>query len=93
MKNYYIYFIANFNDKVVYLGVTNDLRRRVLQHKAKINAECFSAKYNCDKLVYYEKYRCVNKAIAREKQLKNWKRQWKNELIETMNPGWNDLFR
>jgi putative endonuclease len=91
MKNdSYIYFLANRYNNVLYVGVTNDLVRRVAEHKAKIN-KGFTYKYNCDKLVYYEIFSLMITAIAREKQLKNWKREWKDSLINEINPEWKDL--
>ena len=91
MKDYsYIYFLTNHHNNVLYVGVTNDLVRRIAEHKAKIN-KGFTYKYNCDKLVYYEVYTLMIDAIAREKQLKNWKREWKNKLINDINPEWRDL--
>ena len=88
--NAYIYFLANTYNTVLYLGVTNDAVRRVAEHKAKIN-KGFTYKYNCDKLVYFERYILMTDAIVREKQLKNWKREWKNKLINDFNPEWKDL--
>ncbi len=90
-KNAYVYFMANKNNSVLYVGATNDLERRVWEHKNHTNPNSFSCKYHCNKLVYYEYTNSIEEAIVREKQLKNWKRQWKNELIEKMNPGWLDL--
>ena len=89
-KKGYIYFMSNQHNNVLYLGVTNNLRRRVAEHKAKVN-KGFTYKYNCDKLVYFEKIESIEDAIDREKQLKNWKREWKNELINEMNPTLKDL--
>jgi putative endonuclease len=86
----YVYFLTNTYNKVLYIGVTKNLARRVAEHKAKVN-NGFTTKYNCDKLVYFEMYDLVSDAIAREKQLKNWKRNWKNKLINESNPDWNDL--
>jgi putative endonuclease len=86
----FVYFMSNSHNNVLYVGVTNNLLRRVAEHKAKIN-KGFTYKYNCDKLVYFEEYALVVDAIAREKQIKNWKREWKNELIKKDNPDWNDL--
>lgn len=90
MKQYYIYILTNFKNKILYIGITNDLIRRVYEHKQKI-VKGFSAKYNLKKLVYYERTESVNEAIKREKQLKNWHRQWKINLISEANPEWNDL--
>lgn len=88
-KNY-IYFLSNQHNNVLYVGVTNNLRRRIAEHKAKVN-KGFTYKYNCDKLVYFEVFDTITEAISREKQLKNWKREWKNGLINGMNPEWKDL--
>ena len=89
-KTAFVYFITNTHNNVLYIGVTNNLLRRVAEHKLKIN-KGFTYKYNCDKLVYFEAYDLVIDAIAREKQLKNWKREWKNVLVNKENPVWNDL--
>jgi putative endonuclease len=86
----YIYFMANTYNTVLYVGVTNDIVRRVAEHKAKIN-KGFTFKYNADKLVYFEQFNLMTDAIAREKQIKNWKREWKNALINKENTQWNDL--
>jgi putative endonuclease len=86
----FVYFMANQKNKVLYVGVTNNLVRRVAEHKAKIN-NGFTGLYNCDKFVYYEVGEHMIDAIAREKQIKNWKREWKNELVEKINPQWLDL--
>ncbi|MDR0799782.1 MAG: GIY-YIG nuclease family protein [Dysgonamonadaceae bacterium] len=82
--------MSNTYNNVLYVGVTNDLVRRVAEHKAKVN-KGFTYKYNVDKLVYFEQYNLMTYAIAREKQLKNWKREWKNALIVKENPEWKDL--
>jgi putative endonuclease len=76
----------------LYIGVTGDLRRRVFQHKWKEH-EGFTARYNCDRLVWFERYQEVNRAIAREKELKGWRRSKKISLIELENPTWVDLSR
>jgi len=89
MKNYYVYIMTN-NSKTLYIGVSNDLNRRVYEHKNKL-AEGFTRKYNITKLVYYEVCNNVDDAIKREKQLKNWHRQWKINLIESVNKEWKDL--
>ena len=89
-KEAYIYFLTNAHNNVLYIGITNNLVRRIAEHKAKIN-KGFTYKYNCDKLVYYQAFNLVIDAIAREKQLKNWKREWKNELVNGFNPQWKDL--
>ena len=87
---YYVYFITNKNDGVLYVGVTNDLERRMVEHKNKL-VKGFSSKYNLDKLVYFERYSNVNQAIKREKQFKKWKREWKINLILEKNADWDDL--
>ncbi len=89
-KTGFVYFMCNSFSNVLYIGVTNNLIRRVAEHKAKIN-KGFTDLYNCDKLVYFEVYDSMNEAIAREKQLKNWKREWKNELVNKENCSWIDL--
>ena len=89
-KTGFVYFMSNTYNNVLYVGITNDIVRRVAEHKAKIN-KGFTWKYNCDKLVYFEEYDLIADAIVREKQLKNWKREWKNDLIETRNHKWEDL--
>lgn len=86
-----IYFITNINNIVLYLGVTSNLKGRIYQHKNKVYPDSFTSKYNCHKLVYFEAFSSIEEAIAREKNLKNWKRTWKNELINSVNPDWNDL--
>ncbi len=86
------YIMSNYKKTVLYIGFTNDLKRRILEHKSKVDADSFAAKYNVDRLVYFEKFQSVNDAIAREKQLKHWNRAWKERLINESNPEWNDLF-
>ena len=86
----YVYFMTNANNKALYIGVTSDLTKRVLQHKNH-QYEGFTDKYNCTKLVYYEECNDIKTAITREKQLKNWHRDWKNNLIKQTNPEWRDL--
>ncbi len=90
-KHYYVYILTNKSNKVLYTGITSDLLRRGFQHKEKQDRSSFTAKYNVNKLVYFEEYRDVNDAIAREKQIKNLQRRKKVELIGKMNPGWKDL--
>ena len=87
---YYVYILTNKTDSVMYIGVTNDLIRRLYEHKAKL-VDGFTKKYNVTKLVYFEDYADVRDAIAREKQLKGWTRGKKNLLVRTKNPDWNDL--
>jgi len=90
MKEYFVYMLANKYHNVLYIGFTNNIRRRVYEHKLKL-ADGFTSKYNCNILLYYEVFTDVNLAIAREKQLKVWQRSWKNNLIEKHNPDWHDL--
>ena len=90
-KEYYIYLLANKRATVLYTGVTNDLIRRVYEHKNKLQ-KGFTLKYNVDQLVYYEVYADINDAISREKQIKGWARQKKNDLINGFNPSWKDLY-
>ena len=87
---YYVYILTNKTDKVMYVGVTNDLKRRLYEHKNEL-VEGFTKKYHIHKLVYYESYKEIEDAILREKRLKGFLRIRKNELVETMNPEWDDL--
>ena len=89
MKNYYVYILTN-KSKTLYIGVTNNLERRIFEHKNKL-IDGFSKKYNLTRLVYFEVLNSIEDAIKREKQLKNWHRQWKINLIEEHNKGWKDL--
>ena len=90
-KNYYVYIITNISNAVLYIGVTNGLPRRIYEHKNSL-VDSFSKEYKTNKLVYYETTNDINSAITREKQLKNWHREWKINLIESKNPGFNELF-
>ena len=87
----YIYIITNTYHTTLYIGVTNNLIRRVYEHKHKM-VKGFSNTYNLNKLIYYEQYTNITKAIEREKQLKKWTRKWKECLIEKQNPSWRDLY-
>jgi len=89
-KRYYTYILTNKYNEVLYIGVTNDLARRVAEHRSG-TIPGFTQKYNCHKLVYYEEYSEVEIAIAREKQLKKWSRPKKDTLIATMNKEWEEL--
>lgn len=89
-KRYYTYIMTNWKNTVLYTGVTSHLYGRVLQHKTKI-LRGFTSRYNVNKLVYYEEYQYVQDAIRREKQIKNWHRQWKMNQITKSNPSWKDL--
>ena len=84
--------MTNYNNKVLYIGVTSDLYARVSQHKEKKYSDSFTAKYNCTKLVYYESFSRIEEAIIKEKQMKKWKREWKERLFNEMNSQWIDLF-
>ncbi len=88
---YYVYILASKKNGTLYVGVTSNLIRRVHQHKAGL-VDGFTKKYGVHLLVYYEQIEDINSAIQREKGLKNWKRQWKIELIEKSNPTWKDLY-
>jgi putative endonuclease len=90
LNNAYVYILSNKNRTVLYIGVTNDLERRVAEHKAGIDSG-FTKKYNVTELLYYEIHRNIKDAIDREKQLKEWKRSWKIDLIKTMNDGLSNL--
>ncbi len=91
MKHYYVYILASKRNGTLYIGVTNDLIRRVYEHKNN-TIEGFTQKYNVHMLVYYEQTESIDSALVREKQLKKWKREWKIDLIEQNNPEWNDLY-
>ena len=87
---YYVYLLTNWNNKVMYLGVTNNLERRLYEHKNKL-VKGFTEKYNVNKLVYFGETQDVTAAIAREKEIKKWRREKKNQLVNRMNPNWKDL--
>jgi len=91
MKHYYIYILTNKNNNVLYTGVTNDLLRRMYEHRSKL-IEGFTKKYNVNKLVYFEEFRDINEAIAAEKKIKGWLRNKKITLVDSKNPEWKDLF-
>ncbi len=95
MKNktfydFWVYILTNFNNSTFYIGVTNNLERRLYEHKNEM-VNSFTKKYKLKKIVYYEHFVDVNDAIAREKQLKNWHRGWKLNLIKSVNPEFKDL--
>jgi putative endonuclease len=89
-KRYYVYLLTNWNNKVMYVGVTNDLKRRLYEHRNKLIAG-FTEKYNLFKLVYFEETQNINAAIAREKEIKKWRREKKNQLVNQSNTDWQDL--
>jgi putative endonuclease len=91
MKLWFVYVMNNKPKGVIYVGVTDNLEERIKEHKLKLYPKSFTAKYNCDKLIYFEEFENDQEAMIREKRLKKWKREWKVKLIETMNPGWMDL--
>jgi len=90
-RNYWVYIVASGLGGTLYIGVTNDLIRRVYEHKNKV-AEGFTEKYDVDRLVYFEAFGDIENAIRREKRLKKWNRAWKIRLIEETNPNWADLY-
>lgn len=92
MRWYYVYILASKRNGTLYIGLTNNLDRRVLEHKEGVGGK-FTSKYHVHMLVYFECYDYVWDAIKREKQLKKYKRQWKINLIEKDNPEWKDLFQ
>jgi putative endonuclease len=91
MRKFFVYILANKKNGTLYTGVTDNLLRRMIEHKEKLNVG-FTSKYGIDKLVYYETYKYADEAIRREKNIKKWKRDWKIELIEMNNKEWKDLF-
>ena len=90
--NFYVYILSNVNNRVLYTGVTNDLVRRVYEHKHHLDKNSFTTRYNIDKLVYFEETSSSRAAIEREKQIKSWNRKHKNKLIEAGNPDWLDIY-
>ena len=91
MKQPCIYILTNDNNSTLYIGVTSNLVQRIYQHKSK-QVKGFSSKYNLNKLVYFEQLEDMDSAILREKRLKKWNREWKNRLINELNPSWKDLY-
>jgi len=98
MRTYHVYMMTNFTNSTLYIGVTNNLKRRVYEHKQYANAyrnesddKHFTEKYRCHKIVYYEETNDIHEALRREKQLKNWRRSKKDALVNSMNPEWRDL--
>ena len=89
--NYYIYILSSKKNGTLYIWVTNDLTKRIYEHKNNL-IDWFTKKYNVHTLVYYEETNDIHSAILREKQLKKWKRKWKRNLIEKDNPDWKDLY-
>jgi len=91
MNIFYVYILANQHHTVFYTGFTDNLERRVYEHKNKL-LQGFTKKYNIDKLLYYEKFRTAEEALHREKQIKKYKRAWKENLINSINSDWRDLY-
>lgn len=91
IHSYYVYIMTNNYNTVLYTGVTNEMERRVWEHKSGVNKNSFTSKYNCNKLIYFEEFADINEAIHREKQLKKYRREWKENLINSFNPEWKDL--
>ena len=87
-----VYILTNVFNTVLYIGVTSDLFSRIAEHKDKLYPKSFTAKYDCNKLVFYEMYSTIEEAIGMEKRLKKWNRDWKIKLIEKNNPTWSDLY-
>lgn len=83
--------MSNKTNEVIYIGVTDNIKERVKEHKMKMYPDSFTARYNCNKLVYFEDIEKGEDAVVREKQMKKWKRAWKVKLIEEINPGWMDI--
>ena len=90
--SYFVYILSNGYNTTIYTGVTNDLIRRVYEHKNCLDEMSFTARYHIDKLVYYETYSDPETAIEREKQINSWSRKRKNSIIEKDNPQWEDLY-
>ena len=88
--HYYVYLMTNWNNKVMYVGITNNLERRVYEHKQKL-VKGFTEKYKVNKLLYFEETGDVWAALAREKEIKKWRREKKNDLVQSLNPRWIDL--
>ena len=89
-KKYYIYLLTNWNNKVMYIGVTSNLTKRIYEHKNKL-VKGFTEKYKINKLVYFEETTDVMTALQREKEIKKWRREKKNQLVNQVNPEWKDL--
>ncbi len=91
LRTYYVYILASKRNGTLYIGVTNNLIRRIYEHKNDMT-EGFTKRYRIHRLVYYEEFNNVNDAITREKRMKKWKRSWKIELIQPVNSKWRDLY-
>ena len=91
MRTYYVYILSNKRNGTLYIGLTNDLERRMREHKTKVYRKSFSARYSINKLLYFEEYSTYYQALSRERQLKKWNRKWKLRMIEENNKDWYDL--
>ena len=91
MEEYWAYIVGNIDNTVLYIGVTNDIKRRIAEHKEGLGSQ-FTSKYNVNRLLYYDGFQTAEQAIYREKQLKKWHREWKQNLIRKFNPELRDLF-
>jgi len=92
MKTYCVYMMANKYNNVLYLGITNNLIRRVYEHKNNL-VDGFTKKYDCHKLVWYQQTNDIESAITQEKRMKKWKREYKENVIKELNPAWRDLYK
>lgn len=90
MSSFYVYILTNKNNTTLYVGMTNELERRIREHKSGIPGS-FSQRYNLNKLIYFEEHSTAEEAFIKEKQMKRWRRSWKEDLINSMNPNWEDL--
>ncbi len=91
MKSYFVYILTNHDNSVLYIGITNDLPRRLYEHKHHLNPDSFTSKYRLYKLIWYQEFLTAEEAILVEKKIKKWRREKKDLLIEKMNPSWQDL--
>ncbi len=89
---HFVYILSNKKKGVLYIGETKNLKKRIYQHKNKVHRNAFTARYNLDKLIYFEEWKTKEDAVLREKQMKKWNRDWKINLIESINPDWIDLY-
>ncbi|MBN2663754.1 MAG: GIY-YIG nuclease family protein [Bacteroidales bacterium] len=89
--NYFVYILTNINKTVLYTGVTNDIRRRLWEHKKGVNNKSFTSKYKCFYIIFWERYQYIQDAIDREKEIKGWRREKKEDLINEFNPKWEFL--
>jgi len=90
-QKYYLYMMTNYTNTVLYTGVTNNLKRRVIEHRDSL-VEGFTKRYHCKKLVWFEAFDDIRHAIEKEKVVKKWSREFKENLITAMNPDWKDMF-